>query len=200
MKHVNIPTGLTLLRLIVSPLVLPLLIVYLGKYNFFWVNMLLAFIFVLLSLTDFFDGYLARKLDQETEIGKALDPIADKFLVYSTLIALLAVGKIYFYWVVLLIGRDFFMMGLRQIALERDITVSVSYLGKIKTAFQMIFLTFVIINPYQALWFSGNGLLWNGIEAILLGVTLFLSLYSAQKYGQFFMQLWKAQHQEPSQD
>ncbi len=186
-KVLNIPNILTLSRLVLSPILLPFLIVYVLTYNIVGVNFFLAFLFVLFSLTDFFDGYFARRYKLETQIGTLLDPIADKFLVYSVLVALLAAGKIYFYWVVILIGREFFMMGLRLIAQEQSITVSVSWLGKIKTALQMIVLTLIIANPYQHLSFRGTGLWWNGVELLLLLATIGMSVYSAYRYYRAFM-------------
>lgn len=180
MISINFPTVLTLIRLIASPLILPIFLVYWLPYNIFLVNILLVVFFSLLSLTDFFDGFLARRLGLVSELGKALDPLADKFLVYSTLVALLAAQKIYFYWVILLIGRDFFMMGLRQIALEKGFHVKVNWLGKIKTAILMAFLAFLILNPYQGMWYIHP--FWNLGETILLITTMVLSIWSAKKY------------------
>jgi len=180
------PTVLTLARLIISPLILPLLLVRLLPFNVFWINGVLALIFVLFGLTDFLDGYLARKLKQESRLGGSLDHIADKFLVYSTLVALLAIGKIYYYWVVILIGRDFFMMGLRQLALESGFVVSVSLFGKLKTAVQMALLAVLIANPYQMLEISGAPF-WNGLELVLLVATLMMSVISAYVYYLGFM-------------
>ncbi len=179
-KSLNFPTILTLIRLIFSPLVIPLLLVYLLPLNMPWLNVTLAVIFLALSLTDFFDGYLARKYDQVTSLGKILDPLADKFLTYSALIALLAAGKMYFYWVILLIGREFFILGLRNIALTKNCTVSVSVLAKMKTALLMACIMFIIVNPYQNLGFKA--MRWNGVEFALICVTVLLSLISAQQY------------------
>lgn len=181
----NIPLTLTLIRLIISPILLPLLLVYLLPYNIEWLNGALAALFVVFGLTDFFDGYLARKLHQETLIGRILDPIADKFLVYSVLIALLAASKINFVWVVLLIGREFFMMGLRHVALEHHLNIPVVFWGKLKTCAQICFLTVVIANPYQQLGvFSGR---FNLLELVLLCITLVLSLGSAIHYYRSFI-------------
>lgn len=188
MNSVNFPTALTLVRLVISPLLLPILLVLFLPLNLFWVNCVLGLLFVVFSLTDFFDGYFARKLNQETRLGKVLDPIADKFLVYSTLVALLAVHKIFFYWVVILIGREIFLMGLRQIALEHNFSVSVSMLGKLKTAFQMSYLTCAIVNPYHGLGFTMSGVgAWNSLESLLLIGTIFLSVYSARQYFNAFL-------------
>jgi CDP-diacylglycerol--glycerol-3-phosphate 3-phosphatidyltransferase len=115
-QWLNLPILLTLSRLILSPLLLPVLLVYLLPFNNIFINSFLGFLFFLFSITDFFDGYFARRYKQETQVGKLLDPIADKFLLYSTLIGLLAADKIFFYWVIIIIGREFFVMGLRQIA------------------------------------------------------------------------------------
>jgi len=184
----NVPTTLTLIRLVLSPLILPVLLVNFLPYNSLLINICMALVFVGFSLTDFFDGYLARKNGQETALGTILDPIADKFLFYSTLIALLVAHKIFFFWVVILIGREFFMMGLRQVALEHHFSVPVSAFGKYKTALQMSCLTFIILNPYHAAGYSFQGLgLWNVIESVLLFLTISFSVVSAKTYFDNFM-------------
>ncbi len=197
-KSFNFPTILTLVRLIVSPLVLPVLLVYLLPLNVFWINGVLAGLFAALSLTDFFDGYLARKYNQETTLGKLLDPLADKFLTYSALIALLAANKMYFYWVVLLIGREFFIMGLRAIALEHKCSIPVSSLAKLKTFMLMACITFIILNPYQHLLFQA--VRWNGAEFALVCMALLLSLLSAQQYYVEFMRCYRERKKELSMD
>lgn len=194
-QRFTLPTILTLIRLIVSPLMLPVLLVYLLPLNVFFINSLLALLFVAFSVTDFLDGYLARRLKQETVIGSMLDPIADKFLVYSTLVSLLAVGKIYFYWVIILIGREFFVMGLRQISLENSFSVNVSWLGKIKTFIQMTFLTFVIINPHYHEGLLGS-YVWNSIQLLLLLATLVMSVFSAWLYYREFIREFRARNRK----
>jgi len=185
MHRINVPVSLTLARLVLSPLFLPVFFVYFLPYNFLPLNFLLGMVFLLFGLTDFFDGFLARKYNQETELGRMLDPIADKFLVYSTLIAMLALNRIYFYWVVLLIGREFFMMSLRYVAVSYGLSVPVSDLGKIKTAVQMIFLTFLIVNPYHTQGIFAAPVI-NGIEYLLLGAVLILTyITTKQYYGSF---------------
>jgi len=186
MEKINLPTSLTLARLVLSPLLLPLLFVYFLPYNFLPLNVLLGIFFMLFGLTDFFDGFLARKYNQETELGRILDPIADKFLMYSTLIAMLALDRIYFYWVVLLIGREFFMISLRLVALSHQLSIAVSDLAKIKTAVQMIFLTILIVNPYhnQGI-FSAPWI--NSIEYALLGIVLVLTYITSKQYYDSFL-------------
>lgn len=185
MRSISIPIRLTLVRLILSPLLVPVLFAYLLPYDSILINGLLGCLFLLLSVTDFFDGYLARKYNQESLLGKVLDPLADKFLNYCALVGLLAAGKIYFYWVIVLIGREFFVMGLRHVALEYRFSIPVSRLSKLKTALQMICLSVIIINPYQRL--GVHSLYWNGIETGLLLLTIVLSLLTAEQYYDEFM-------------
>jgi CDP-diacylglycerol--glycerol-3-phosphate 3-phosphatidyltransferase len=191
MKSYNIPTFLTLVRLFFSPIVLPLVLVYLLPYNIWWLNLLLALFFALLSLTDFFDGYLARKYQQESVLGRVLDPLADKFLTYCALIGLLAAHKIFFYWVVIFIGREFLVVGLRQIALEHHFSIAVSRLSKVKTALLMLTITVIIVNPYHGYADTLVAQLWNGIEGLLLGASLLLSLVTAYYYYQHCMRQLK---------
>lgn len=199
----SLPNLLSLIRLIISPIVLPLLIVYLLPLNLVWINGILAALFAIFSITDFFDGYLARRYAQVTTLGKLLDLIADKFLVYSVLIALLCIHKIYFIWVLIIIGREFFMFGLRQLTLECKLSVSVSWWGKFKTVFQMIYLTFLIYNPYHTLAFDGfvgfardfyHAPGWTSIEALLTTLAVGLSVLSAWRYYSAFMREYRLHH------
>lgn len=184
MKLLSFPTVVTLGKLLLSPLLLPFFLVYLLPVNSLILNCVLAVLFVLLSLTDLMERYWARNFQSLAALGKQLEPIATKLLSCSTFIALLAAHKIYFYWVIILVGRDFFVMGLRLIAYERNITLPVTFVSRIKTIVQYVFLTFVILNPYQAASFCHS---WNMIENTLLVVTLALSLFSAQNYFDQFL-------------
>lgn len=188
MISLNIPTILTAIRLILSPLLLPFLFVHFLPLHNIYINILLGCVFSLISLTDFLDGYLARKYKQVTSLGSMLDPIADKFLIYSTLISLLAVHKIHFFWVIILIGREFFIMGLRILALENGFSIKVSKMGKLKTTFQIICFIFIIINPYEqtGLHFTYQGA-WNWSELLLIFLTVYYSLISAFSYYEVFI-------------
>ncbi len=185
-KQISLPMFLTYLRLIGSPLVLPFFLVYLLPYNVMWLNTSLAALFFLFGLTDFFDGYLARKYNQVTQRGAMLDHVADKFLLYSTLIALVAAHKIHFVWAIIWIGREFFIMAIRQLALENNFSITVSSYGKLKTALQIVCLTWVILNPGRPYYLSAFS--WNGLELILLLLATALSVGSAYNYFTLFMQ------------
>ena len=190
MKSVNLPTSLTLVRLILSPLLLPFFLVYFLPYNFLPLNIVLGVVFVLFGLTDFLDGFLARKYNQETDIGRMLDPIADKFLLFSTFISLLAIDRIYFYWVILLIGREFFMMSIRLIAVSHNFSVPVTYLAKVKTAVQMVYLTVLIVNPYHhATVFDAPWI--NVCEYALLLAMLVIVYVTTKHYFDSFMTQYK---------
>jgi CDP-diacylglycerol--glycerol-3-phosphate 3-phosphatidyltransferase len=183
--ELSLPMLLTFIRLIGSPIILPFFLVYLLPYNILWLNCSLSTLFVLFGLTDFFDGYLARRYHQVTSTGAMLDHVADKFLLYSTLIALVAAHKLYFFWAIIWIGREFFIMALRQIALENNFSITVSSYGKLKTVTQIACLAFVIINPHHAHFFSS--LYWNGTELLLLLLGTALSVGSAYNYFMLFI-------------
>lgn len=185
-QHLSIPMILTYTRLIGAPFVLPFFIVYLLPYNIFWLNCSLAILFFLFGLTDFFDGYLARKYNQVTPTGALLDHVADKFLLYSTLIALVAAHKLHFLWAIVWIGREFFIMTLRQIALEKNSLLTVSSYGKLKTVAQIMCLAWVILNPQHTLYLSV--FTWNSTELLLLIIGTALSLGSAYHYFMAFKQ------------
>ncbi|HLB94496.1 MAG TPA: CDP-diacylglycerol--glycerol-3-phosphate 3-phosphatidyltransferase [Candidatus Babeliales bacterium] len=179
----NLPNILTLSRLILAPLLLPFLLVYYLPQDNLNINFLLSLIFIIFALTDFFDGYLARKYNLVSTTGKLLDPLADKFLVTAVLISLLAVHKIWFFWVLILICREFFIMGLRLFARESNCEIIVSQWGKLKTFAQCALLAVLIAKPLD----SGNSLVkisfyWSSLELILLVITISLSIYSAYSY------------------
>ncbi len=162
---------------------MPTLLVYATPYFHFWGHIFLAVVFIFFSITDLLDGYFARKFDQETRLGTALDPIADKFLVYATLIGLLVIDRTSFYTVLILIGRELFVMGLRLIACENGFSVPVSWFGKAKTATQFSYLTMLILQPVLKEY-----LVWYAFyELILVTVTLLISVGSAYSYYRNFI-------------
>ncbi len=191
MRRFTFATILTLIRLIISPLLVPMLIVYILPMHSFACNIHLALLFIFLSLTDFFDGYLARRYKQETALGRLLDPIADKFLLFSSLIGLVYVHRLYFYWAIIFIGREFFIMSLREVALSYGFSITVSWWGKVKTMTQNLFITFVIINPYFACALDPRSTAWNNLEHILLGIALFFTLLSAYAYYRVFIEHYR---------
>lgn len=189
-RVINFPNILTLIRLVFSPLVLPILLVVFLPENKYEYNLILTLLFILLSLTDFFDGYLARKYKQETNFGKLLDPIADKFLMFSSVISLVFLNKIYFYWGIIFIGREFLVLGLREIALSNGFDLPVNFWGKLKTVLQMSYLSFVILNG--KIFF--NLKLFFYLEYFLLFLSILFTIISGYIYSRQFIYKWKDIH------
>ena len=149
----SIPNILTLMRIIAIPFLV--WIIYLSpqkapsQYHFWG-----PWLFTLIGLTDILDGYLARKWNQTTVMGQLLDPLADKLLVTSMLIAFVDQGRISGTIAILLIARDFAMSGLRSIASSMNIIIPAKWWGKMKTMFQMLGLNFLLIQG-EYLWHLG---------------------------------------------
>src|ERR1700754_4175311 len=143
----NIPNFLTIVRIFFVPLLVAALVQQDGKL--FWrgvvfTNDLLALgIFLVAAATDLLDGYLARRWGQVTTIGTLLDPIADKLLVSAALISLVQIRAIPAWMVVLIVGREFAVSGLRSIAAAEGYTIAASDLGKTKTISQVVAISAV---------------------------------------------------------
>jgi CDP-diacylglycerol--glycerol-3-phosphate 3-phosphatidyltransferase len=178
----NLPNRLTLFRIVLIPLVLGALyfsrsdsgILQHYKIQLGW---LAGWLFALASLTDFFDGYIARKRGIVTVFGSFLDPIADKFLVVSSLIMLQALERINVFIVIILVLREMYMTSLRLLASSEGISVPVDQWGKWKTATQMIAIPFIMVNQK---WWIISFQLWGDI---LLYISAVLSLSSALRYS-----------------
>ena len=137
----NVPNLLTVSRIVLIPLFLYLIFTPTIEHRV-WALV----VFVIASLTDLLDGWTARKLRQETETGKFLDPLADKFLVISALIAFLILDPLIPLWMVgVIIGRDLLITLMRYLAIKKGTTLRTSRLGKFKTAFQMIGIIIIIM-------------------------------------------------------
>jgi len=140
----NLPNGITLVRIGLSPLLFAL-----PWYHGRTWSTIIGFAFLAVSLTDFLDGYLARRHGLESRIGKLLDPLADKVLVMTAFVMLVAVGRIP-PWalplVVAILGREFAVTGLRGIAGSEGVVIGASSLGKWKTGFQIAALTSLLVH------------------------------------------------------
>ena len=137
----NLPNLLTLLRIILVPVFL---------YMLFQPDILMRIgalaVFAFASFTDLLDGWLARKLNQESAFGKFFDPLADKFLVIATLIGFVALDKFIPMWMVLvIIARDVLITLMRYCAIKKGTSLRTSRFGKVKTAFQMISIVVIIM-------------------------------------------------------
>lgn len=148
----NLPNTLTLLRIFFVPLLVAVLVQENWSADikgFLLTNELIALaIFLAASATDLLDGYLARRWKQTTTVGTLLDPIADKLLVSSALIALVQVQVVPAWMVIVIIGREFAVTGLRGIAASAGFTIKASDLGKTKMVVQVIAVALLLLGIY----------------------------------------------------
>jgi CDP-diacylglycerol--glycerol-3-phosphate 3-phosphatidyltransferase len=173
----NLPNSITMSRIVMIPLLLWIL-----SPHFLWLGsngeqeIAASVLFILASITDGLDGYLARKRAQITTMGMLLDPIADKIMVTGALVALVAYNpEIIKVWIaVVIIGREFLISGLRSIASSEGFTIQASDLGKLKTVSQIVSVVAAILVK------------WTAIAAIYF--TVLVSSVSAIDY---FVGFWK---------
>ncbi|QLY23842.1 CDP-diacylglycerol--glycerol-3-phosphate 3-phosphatidyltransferase [Bdellovibrio sp. KM01] len=169
----KLPMRITMSRIFMVPLVVGAM--YPNKLE--W-NIVAALIFMLASITDYFDGFYARKYGAVSNFGKFMDPIADKILVTSILAMLLALGKIDAWMVIIILARDNFIGGIRSVAAADQIIIDAKPAGKWKTAMQMVAIPIVIIGnidqyvPY--LDKVGYGVLW---VSVILSITSGIEYY-----------------------
>lgn len=173
----NLPNKLTLIRVLIVPV---LVVIILTKFN----DWLALGVFLLAAITDFADGYLARSRKQITVLGKLMDPIADKLLVGGALISLVEIDRAPAWLVVVIIGREFAVNGLRAVAAAQHIVIPAGALGKAKMVAQVVAIGFLIVHiPLYTLQFSGSNyeitagylLLWiAGILTVLSGIDYYI--------------------------
>jgi CDP-diacylglycerol--glycerol-3-phosphate 3-phosphatidyltransferase len=184
----NLPNSLTLSRIIMIPLFLWILSPH---YPWPGQEITASLLFILASITDGVDGYLARKRNQITTMGMLLDPLADKVMVTAALIALVAyTPEVVKVWIaVVIIGREFLISGLRQIASSEGFTIQASDLGKLKTVIQIVSVVSAILAHRWFEWHFGFWIVpvkWTAITAIYF--TVVVSTVSVIDY---FVGFWK---------
>jgi len=172
----NVPNLLAFIRLLIAPVMYMLLVdrdwsIFAG-IHYSWLDYAAAFLFVLASATDFFDGYIARTFDQITVLGAILDPLADKMLTLAGFLGLMLLGRADAWAIYLILTRELFITGLRVNAVSQGIDVSASMMGKVKTVAQMFAIGFLLME-----WPGGTILLW---------IAVALTLYSGYEYVRDF--------------
>lgn len=153
----NLPNKLTLLRVIMIPFFIVMLLMNDGETTMF--RYIAAGIFILASLTDWLDGAIARKYNLVTNFGKFMDPLADKLLVCSALICLVALEQFPVWMVIVIVSREFIISGFRLVAAEQGLVIAASYWGKFKTVTQMIAIILMILN-ISALYMVTTIVMW----------------------------------------
>lgn len=187
----NLPNKLSILRII---LVLILIIIpYIPQLEMFVYgiplsNLLLALIFLIGAITDIIDGKIARKRKMITDLGKFLDPLADKILVLSALVILVDLGKVPAWIPIIVLTREFAVSGYRLIASTKDgQVIAASIWGKIKTITQMIAIIFLLIDIYPFFEFINQEMeifpaIFNGVGSIMLLISVIATIFSGWDY------------------
>jgi CDP-diacylglycerol--glycerol-3-phosphate 3-phosphatidyltransferase len=168
--QMNLPNKLTMLRVILIPVFLLVLFLVPAPLN----RYIAVAIFIVASLTDFLDGYLARKWNLVSNFGKFMDPLADKLLVMAALVSMVQLGDLASWVVIIILAREFAITGFRTLAMEAKIVMAASWWGKVKTTVQMIMIIVVLLNlPYPGI---------SIIEKLLVGLAVFFTILSGADY------------------
>ncbi len=161
---INLPTWITIIRIFLTPVLVVVLmsrITGLEHIGLSW-QMIGVFVFLLASLTDWLDGWLARRRNEVTTLGILLDPIADKLLTSAAFISLVQIGTVKAWMVWIIVGREFAVDGLRMIASSQGVTIGASVWGKYKTASQVVAIVLLIFgHEYLGRWdLAGDVAIW----------------------------------------
>jgi CDP-diacylglycerol--glycerol-3-phosphate 3-phosphatidyltransferase len=180
----NVPNALTISRIFLTPLLLTVLL----TQNFPHKEIIAVTIVLIAAATDWFDGYLARRLQQVSNVGMLLDPIADKLLVSSVLISMVETHQVAAWMVVIIVGREFAVTGLRSIAQAAGTTIAASDLGKTKMVMQIVAIVSLLLVPLVRIaWL---------VAQISLYLVVIFALTSAVNY---FIKFWKTVDMEVKQ-
>ena len=183
-EFLNAPNAITLVRIAAIPVFL-----FYTYYESRLHSFIAALLYTVTSTTDFLDGYIARKKNLVTVIGKFLDPLADKLVVMSALIMLVHLGRVGAWVVIVIMAREFIITGLRTIAMSEGIVIQAGQEGKYKTAIQLVGIVFLLLHyryPMDMLVVTFD-LDANLVGTLLLYVSLIFSVWSAINYFTLFI-------------
>lgn len=168
----NLPNLLAFSRILLAPLMFWIILnpdfFTENAYHISWNYYAASLLFVLASVTDFFDGFIAREWNQMTMLGSIIDPLADKMLIIAAFLGLMMIGEASAWAIYIIIIRELFITGIRTVALGEGLDIKASWAGKIKTVVQMIAIGFLLMH-----WPLGTELLWLAVA---------LTLYSGFEY------------------
>ncbi|NLU32386.1 MAG: CDP-diacylglycerol--glycerol-3-phosphate 3-phosphatidyltransferase [Clostridiaceae bacterium] len=177
----NLPNKLTLSRILAVPVFLFFLVPgWFGQFMGLdqWGRYAAAAVFVIASITDLLDGMIARKQNSVSQMGKFLDPIADKLLVTTALTALVATDNLSVWAVVIIIAREFIVTGIRVVAAGQGVVIAAGKLGKLKTTFQTIAIVAILIRDFPvSLIFP-----WLPVGRICMAIAVVLTVVSGIDY------------------
>ncbi|QAY65660.1 CDP-diacylglycerol--glycerol-3-phosphate 3-phosphatidyltransferase [Paenibacillus protaetiae] len=179
----NLPNKITLARIFLVPIIMVFLLVkwdmgslHLGDISITYNQIIAVLIFIIAASTDGLDGYIARKNKLVTNLGKLLDPLADKLLVSAVLISLVEMDKLSAIVAILIVSREFAVTGLRQIALLDGTVVAASKWGKWKTAIQITMIIVLLLNnfPFEYISFP--------FDVVVTWIAALITVYSGIDY------------------
>jgi CDP-diacylglycerol--glycerol-3-phosphate 3-phosphatidyltransferase len=173
----NVPNLLTLARIAIVPFVVVFIDNYSPTRSF-----VATILYIVASVTDFFDGYLARRWGQITVLGKFLDPLADKVIVMAALVFLVAADRAPAWLVVLLLARELAITGLRSIASTEGLVIAASTGGKHKTALQLIGILFLMVHFRYPILGTSIVVDYHAVGLYTLYLSAVLSIHSAYEY------------------
>jgi cardiolipin synthase len=178
-RQLNLPTILTWMRVWLIPVFVVVFYLPNALFDDKTKNIVATIIFIIAMLTDYLDGYLARKLKQESSFGAFLDPVADKAIVATSLVLLVHLGRTYVIAAIVIIIREIAISALREwmAQLGKLKNVAVAYIGKLKTAAQMFAIMLLILDCHTRV--LGNLFMW--IAVILTVISMFYYLKQAKK-------------------
>lgn len=182
----NLPNSLTLFRIFLVPILVVILLTKFEGKELWGVA-----IFLIASLTDILDGYLARKRGEVTTLGKLLDPVADKLLISAAFISLVEMQIAPAWMVVIIIGREFGVMGLRSVAATQQITIPASRWGKYKMVSQVIAISLLILGDHPWSPASIIGTKMRTLGVYILWVVVVLAVLSAADYFVKFARVFR---------
>ena len=182
MKLLNLPNTLTLSRILLVPVIV-ILLYFPSRLT----CVVACFSFILASFTDFIDGYIARRTNMVTRMGKFLDPLADKVLISSVLIMLVQLGWAEAWVAIVIICRELIITGLRAIAADEGVLIAADTFGKLKTVIQMMALVPLMLH-YS--WFGFDPA---PLGQFLLYTALALTVFSGSNYLYKFYTMWTSQ-------
>ncbi len=171
----SVPNTLTLLRILMAPILVVVLLTKFEGKEFVGLGL-----FLLAALTDFLDGFIARRWGLVTKLGKLLDPAADKILTSAAFISLVELGRAPAWIVVVIVAREFAISTLRSVAATQGLVIAASWSAKLKTLSQVLAIAFLIFQEQLGTWHDGS---WQGVGRTALYLALALSVYSGVEYA-----------------
>ena len=189
MKNKNLPNQLTMLRVFLIPLIIiiPLIKQLQTKIIFGGVSLadlIILGIFLIATFTDFLDGYLARKYNLITDFGKFMDPLADKLLVFAAFLVLMDLNRLQAWVIMIIIAREFLVMGIRVLAASNNVVIAASSLGKLKTNSQFLVVIILLLNnyPFSLITALNIGSNQNIISLVIIYIMAILTVISRIDY------------------